>query len=108
MKRLLPLCLALAACGGSTYSPPPANDNNNNSTTTANTLAISANGISPSTLSVAAGAQLRFQNNDSMPHEIASNPHPTHTDCPELNGPTLQPGASFTATMSGSHSSCGF
>ena len=26
-----------------------------------------------------------FVNNDSRPHEMTSDPHPSHEDCPELN-----------------------
>jgi len=26
-----------------------------------------------------------FTNNDSRPHDMESDPHPEHTDCPEIN-----------------------
>lgn len=27
---------------------------------------------------------MTFTNNDSVPHDMASDPHPAHTDCPEV------------------------
>ena len=100
--------LTLAACGGysndsTDYTPP-----DDNSVSTATELSLTSSGVSNHALTVAAGAQVKFVNNDSSPHQMTSDPHPTHGDCPELNGPTLQPGESFTATMTGSRSSCGF
>src|SRR5262245_15895913 len=43
---------------------------------------MTANGLSPSTLTVAVGQTVTFVNNDSRSHEIASNPHPQHGSCP--------------------------
>ena len=44
---------------------------------------------------MAAGAQVTFINNDSRPHEMFSDPHPEHTDCPEINQVGhLEPGQS--------------
>lgn len=31
-------------------------------------------------------------NGDGRPHDIRSDPHPAHTDCPAINGGTLMPG----------------
>jgi plastocyanin len=31
------------------------------------------------------GTRVTFVNNDSRPHDMASNPHPEHTDCPAIN-----------------------
>lgn len=81
-RRLL-LCgiLALpAACGGGggTSPTPPVTDNPNKVTITA------AGVVSPSEIVVAAGSQVLFINNDSRPHQVASDPHPEHTDCPEV------------------------
>ena len=51
---------------------------------------------------------LRGPRYDAVSHEIASDPHPVHTQCPELNGPVLLTGNSFTATMAGMPETCGF
>lgn len=60
------------------------------------TLTISSAGsITPKVLTVAAGSRVTFVNNNSRAHDMASDPHPNHTDCPELNQVGfLQPGQS--------------
>ena len=32
-----------------------------------------------------AGTRVTFINNDIRAHDMESNPHPEHTDCPEIN-----------------------
>ena len=66
----------VAACGGSSSSSPSTN---------ANTLVIQNNTISPSALTGTRGTQITILNSDSLVHEMTSDPHPEHTDCPELN-----------------------
>jgi plastocyanin len=70
-----------AACSGSDSegSPPivaPAG---------ALTFTITAAGVAPKSLTIGAGSQVTFVNNDVAAHEMYSDPHPEHTDCPELN-----------------------
>jgi plastocyanin len=65
--------------------------------------------VSPKTVQIAVGGHVTFVNNDTRSHDIESNPHPAHTDCPQINqvGP-LQPGQSRdTANLSVSRS-CGY
>lgn len=31
------------------------------------------------------GTRVTFVNNDTIAHDMASDPHPDHTDCPEIN-----------------------
>jgi plastocyanin len=52
---------------------------------TGTTITITSAGVSPKSITVARGAQVTFVNNDSRTHEMNSNPHPEHTDCPEIN-----------------------
>jgi hypothetical protein len=40
-------------------------------------------GPSGATITISNGT---FVNNDSRPHQISSDPHPNHTDCPPING----------------------
>jgi hypothetical protein len=97
-----------AACGGSsnpdgptgvcTPSPNP------------NTIVIQNNQVCPSTLTVARGSQVTMINNDSNTHEMDSDPHPEHTDCPELNqigfmnpGQSRSSGNLLTARRCGFH-----
>ena len=51
----------------------------------ANTLVIQNNTICPSTLTVPRGTQITILNSDPRDHQMNSDPHPEHTDCPELN-----------------------
>ena len=79
--------IALAAalsCGGSSSSPSPSTGVCTPSANP-NTLVLMANSICPQTLTVSRGSQLTIMNQDSNTHEMNSDPHPEHTDCPELN-----------------------
>jgi len=52
---------------------------------TGTTITITTSGVSPKTLTVPAGTRVTFVNNDTRPHDMNSNPHPEHTDCPAIN-----------------------
>ncbi len=96
----------LASCGGSgssggttTPSQPPAA-----------TITISGGTVSPKSVTVPRGSQVQFVNNDNRSHQMTSNPHPEHTDCPELNqvgflnaGQSRQTGNLNTARTCGFH-----
>jgi plastocyanin len=79
------LALALTACGGGGDGGPASPSDPPVSGPSGRTINITASGVSPATLTVAAGTRVTFTNNDSRAHDMASNPHPEHTDCPELN-----------------------
>ena len=50
------------------------------------TITVGTNGtVSPSTVSITVGQSVTFVNNDSRSHELASDPHPAHTNCPSIN-----------------------
>jgi hypothetical protein len=96
------LCLLLASCGGAppTTPPPPPNPN---------TFTLTSTGVSPKELTVAPGSQVRFVNNDSRPHFMASDPHPEHQDCPEINAVgLLGPGQSRETLNLVMVRTCGF
>lgn len=73
------------------------------------TITITSAGVSPKEIQVAIGGRVTFVSNDNAFHEMTSDPHPIHTDCPEINsvgalGPgTTRPTAAFTRAMT-----CGF
>ena len=73
----------LGSCGGSPSSPsggsndPPPNPSI--------TITITSSGVSPKQLQVSQGTRVLFVNNDSRNREMSSDPHPEHTDCPEIN-----------------------
>jgi plastocyanin len=74
------------------------------------TITIGSNGaVSPSTVSIAVGQSVTFINNDTRPHEIASDPHPTHTNCPSINALSNIPAGVTRLTNSfGGTGTCGF
>jgi plastocyanin len=51
------------------------------------------------TLTVPAGTAVTFKNGSNDTIQVDSNPHPIHTDEPELNVGTLQAGQSQTVTL---------
>ena len=83
---LLMTVLAMA-CGGSDNggtptSPTPTPGTPPVSTTT---ITITSAGVSPKDITVSPGTRVTFVNNDSVSHEMNSNPHPTHGDCPAID-----------------------
>jgi len=101
---VLATALLTFACGGSgsggpTPTAPPG----------ALTFTISSAGVSPKTLTVAVGSQVTFVNNDSVTHEMFSDPHPEHTDCPEINSVGfLSPGQTRQTGNLNTVRTCGF
>ena len=60
-------------------------------------------------MTVAAGTRVTFVNNDSRVHDMNSNPHPEHTDCPAINQVGfLQPGQSQQTGNLNTSRTCGF
>lgn len=105
MTRLLPvpLCLALAVCGGGgTPGPTP------NPGPSVPTFTITSAGVSPKELTVAQGARVLFVNNDSRPHNMGSDPHPDHDDCPDINVGGINPGQSRETQNLNTIRTCGF
>src|SRR5688572_19717638 len=78
------LIIAASGCGGGDDSPTSPSGGGNSGTVAA-TVTITASGVSPSSVTVAPGSRVTFVNNDSRPHEPASDPHPTHGSCPPLD-----------------------
>jgi plastocyanin len=93
-----------AACGGggSTPAPTPVPDN-------PNTIRITAAGASPAQLTVPPGTRVTFVNADGRRHDMTSDPHPDHGDCPELNAVgVLNPGQSRESGNLVTVRTCGF
>src|SRR5204862_2165443 len=74
------------------------------------TITITSSGVSPNPITVPRGTQVTFVNNDNRVHDMESNPHPEHTDCPEINqvgfltvGQPKQTGNLNTARTCGYH-----
>ncbi len=50
------------------------------------TITINSNGVvTPNDITVAVGSRVTFINNHNVFHEINSDPHPTHGDCPGID-----------------------
>jgi plastocyanin len=76
------LAVASLSCGGSDGSSNPPT----NPTTNPYTITISGSGIvGPKDLTVPPGSRVLFVNSHSRRHDVTSDPHPDHLDCPELN-----------------------
>jgi hypothetical protein len=73
----------------------------------ANTLVLMNNSICPQALTVSLGSQLTIINQDSNTHEMASDPHPEHTDCPEITIGFLSPGQSRQSNNLNTARRCG-
>ena len=98
MRRLLSLSVASAAlavamaCGGGGGSSPTApsgggtGGGGTGGATSSATITISASGVaSPNAVTITQGGRVTFVNNDSRSHDMSSDPHPSHEDCPPLN-----------------------
>ena len=93
------------SCGSSSSSSAPSPGPGSNP----NTITISNNAASPQNITVTRGSQVTFTNNDSRVHDMASDPHPEHTDCPELNQVGfLNPGQSRQSGNLNTARRCGF
>ena len=71
--------LIAAACGKGPTQPGPQ------PTPTGPTVTITSTGASPRTLDIPVGGRLTIINNDGVAHDMTSDPHPFHEDCPPLN-----------------------
>jgi plastocyanin len=92
--RALGLAAAAAfgagACGGGSSSPSNPGTPTPAPTATpppggAATITITSAGANPRQVEINVGQRVAFVNNDTASHEIQSNPHPIHTDCPPIN-----------------------
>ncbi|HSX23610.1 MAG TPA: cupredoxin domain-containing protein [Candidatus Saccharimonadales bacterium] len=90
-----------SASTAATPAQQPATDNVN----AENTITYTNDGFSPQNLTVKAGTKVTIKNNSSRVLQFDSDPHPEHTDDPELNIGSISPGSSktVTVTVTGSH-----
>jgi plastocyanin len=72
------------------------------------TITISASGVSPRSIAVSAGSRVTMVNNDSRAHDMNSDPHPAHTDCPAINWGRVQPGQSVQSAPLTAARTCGY
>ena len=106
------LALLVAACGGNDNpgTGPSGGGGGGGGTggTVAATITITAAGVSPKEVTVTPGSRVTFVNNDSRPHDMSSDPHPAHTDCPEITVGFIQPSQSGTTQNLNRVRVCGY
>jgi plastocyanin len=97
------LALGVAGCGGGDDTAPSPTPN------PATTITITSTGTSPKNLTVPRGSQVTFVNGDTAIHQMNSDPHPAHGDCPELNSVGfLNPGQSRSSGNLNTARTCGY
>jgi len=98
-----------AACGGSSSSSSTGPTGTCTPSTNPNTIVIQGGQVCPQTITIALGGQLTMINNDANAHQMDSDPHPEHTDCPALNDiGLLNPGQTRTSGNLTTARNCGF
>ena len=91
--------------GGTTTTPPPTT-----TPTDSATMTIGSDGrVSPSTVTITRGGRVTMINSHNRNHDMSSDPHPEHSDCPELNlWGFLQPGQQRTSGNLNTARTCRF
>ena len=115
MRRITPAMLAVAGAalalscggGGGSSTPDPTGPSTPAGTVGA-TIHITSSGVTPNDVLIEVGQRVRFVNDDSRPHQIQTNPHLFHTDCPPNNIAILNPGQSVETTAFTERKGCGF
>jgi plastocyanin len=91
--------------GGTPTNPTPTPTPPSGGTT----ITIGADGrVSPANLTVPVGSRVTFVNNHSRPHDMSSNPHPDHTQCPEITVGFLTTGQSRQTQNLNTARTCGY
>jgi len=76
--------LLLTSCGGDDGPTNPSPGGGTGGPIAA-TITITSAGVSPKNVTISPGSRVTFVNNDSRPHEMNSDPHPTHRECPAID-----------------------
>ena len=103
------------ACGGGSSSTPTSPSTGGGSTgggtaSDTATIPIGSDGrVTPTSVTINRGGRVTMINNHNRPHDMQSDPHPEHTQCPEINQiGFLNPGQSRTSGNFNTARSCGF
>ena len=94
----------MASCGGGSSSPTTPAPNPSQPTITITAAA----GVSPRELTVAPGTRVLFINEDQRRHDMGSDPHPEHSDCPEISVGLLTTGQRRETGNLVTTGTCGF
>ncbi len=100
--------VGLAACGGGDGSTPTSPGSNPGPSGA--TITIAEGRVTPASVTINVGQSVTFVNNNGRGHNVTSDPHPNHTDCPAINavgnmtnGQTRLTNALTTARTCGFH-----
>jgi plastocyanin len=110
MAALAATLATALACGGSNGNPGGPGPVTGGPGPSGATITINANGVvTPSSVTINSGESVTFVNNHDRVHEIASDPHPAHTDCPAINAVgVLNPSQSKLTNALTVSRTCGF
>jgi plastocyanin len=108
-----------AACGGGGGSTPTAPSDGGGTggggtggggSVATNTITIGSDGrVSPANITIAVGSRVTFVNSHNQNHDMASDPHPSHEDCPPMDQVGfMTPGQSKTSGNFTVVRRCGF
>jgi len=107
-KPILTAALAAflaSACGSKSSGP----SNPDPTPSPGSTVTIGSAGVSPKSVQVSPGTRVLFVNNSSFSPVISSDPHPEHTDCPEINNVGfISPGQSKETGNLNTTRTCGY
>ena len=97
---------ALTACGGGSPTTPGGSGAPGPSGAT---ITIANNTVTPKSVTIAVGQSVTFVNNNGRGHNVSSDPHPTHTDCPAINAVSnLSNGQTRLTSAFAAAGTCGF
>lgn len=84
-----------------THGPETLNQTaeQNSDTPVAATVTYTSSGFEPNNITVKSGDKIKIANSSHGQLEFSSDPHPTHTDNPELNAGDTADGKSTTITV---------
>ena len=104
---------AAIACGGGGSNPTgpsgPVVGSTGSVGAIGATITISNGAVSPSNVTISVGQSVRFVNSDSRAHDMSSDPHPSHTNCPSIANVGLTSAGQTKDTFGFSGAgSCGF
>lgn len=105
------IALLAAGCGGGGSSPtsPSTGGGGGGSVVSGATITIGPGGVSPAQVTVSVGQAVTFVNSGTRTHDMASDPHPAHTDClPLAPVGNLIPGQTKVSNAFTTARTCGF
>jgi plastocyanin len=101
----------MAACGGGGGGQTPTGPGTGGGSPgpSGATITIADGRVTPAQVTIAVGQSVTFVNNNGRVHDVTSNPHPVHTECPQINAVgSLGNGQSRPTNAFPASRSCGF